>query len=359
MGAATAAVPVEADDEYALVAAGSPSASIAGGLTTAGPVAAAAHGSRYAADHEPLPRVGASAVRPRHHRRRGRLVDVAVSASQRPTLVLRFADVGVATYASLRVVGQPSRTVTWVVEEPTLVAALEKLAAGIAGPARFRDAARRRGTRDRHTGRSRRRPPSSELARDLGAATDRRTGVAAVDRLCGVAARGTVHLAERAAGPGAVGRARDARRRRLSADRARRRVDGGAAEHRQCIAHDPSTGTAARTGRRCWCSIRGCPDSGPTRRSARYSADPSPDTPLARHFGDVMQRRRRTSRCRSGRRVVPAHRRRPRMAGRPARAVTEPAALRRPRDGGRRRCRPCRPRGAAPGRRPSADRVGL
>lgn len=59
---------------------------------------------------------------------------MAVSASQRQTLVLRFADVGVATYASLRIVGQPSRTVTWVVEEPTLVAALEKLAQALPDP---------------------------------------------------------------------------------------------------------------------------------------------------------------------------------------------------------------------------------
>ena len=33
------------------------------------------------------------------------------------TLVMRFADVGVATYATLRVVGQPKRSVTWVVDE--------------------------------------------------------------------------------------------------------------------------------------------------------------------------------------------------------------------------------------------------
>ncbi len=38
MGAATAAVPVEAEDEYALVAAGSPSALVAGGLTRLGPL---------------------------------------------------------------------------------------------------------------------------------------------------------------------------------------------------------------------------------------------------------------------------------------------------------------------------------
>ncbi|WP_166904924.1 CHAT domain-containing protein [Mycobacterium sp. DL440] len=38
------------------------------------------------------------------------------------TLVLRFADVGVATYVSLRVVGQPQRSVTWVIEEPHMEA---------------------------------------------------------------------------------------------------------------------------------------------------------------------------------------------------------------------------------------------
>lgn len=51
-----------------------------------------------------------------------------------PTLVLRYADLGIATYASLRVVGQPSRTVTWVVEEPLLLAALEELAAALPEP---------------------------------------------------------------------------------------------------------------------------------------------------------------------------------------------------------------------------------
>lgn len=35
-------------------------------------------------------------------------------------LVLRYADVGVATYASLRVVGAPERTVTWAIEEAAL-----------------------------------------------------------------------------------------------------------------------------------------------------------------------------------------------------------------------------------------------
>lgn len=50
------------------------------------------------------------------------------------TLVLRFADVGVATYASLRVVGDPSRTVTWVVEQPDVLAADEQLSNALPDP---------------------------------------------------------------------------------------------------------------------------------------------------------------------------------------------------------------------------------
>ena len=52
----------------------------------------------------------------------------------RLTLVLRFADVGIATYASLRIIGQPARTVTWVVDEPTLLAALQELADALPEP---------------------------------------------------------------------------------------------------------------------------------------------------------------------------------------------------------------------------------
>jgi CHAT domain len=56
------------------------------------------------------------------------LVDVAL------TLILRFADVGIATYASLRVVGEPARTVTWVVGESELVAALDQLSVALPDP---------------------------------------------------------------------------------------------------------------------------------------------------------------------------------------------------------------------------------
>jgi hypothetical protein len=55
-------------------------------------------------------------------------------ALTRQTLVLRYADVGIATYGSLRVVGDPSRTVTWVVEEPLLLAALAELDTAIPEP---------------------------------------------------------------------------------------------------------------------------------------------------------------------------------------------------------------------------------
>ena len=57
-----------------------------------------------------------------------------MSERDRLTLVLRYADVGIATYASLRVVGQPTRTVAWVVEEPILLAALQELADALPEP---------------------------------------------------------------------------------------------------------------------------------------------------------------------------------------------------------------------------------
>ena len=59
------------------------------------------------------------------------LTDVAPTGL---ALVLRFADVGVATYASLRVVGEPSHTITWVVEEALVVAALDDLAGALPEP---------------------------------------------------------------------------------------------------------------------------------------------------------------------------------------------------------------------------------
>lgn len=52
-----------------------------------------------------------------------------------PTLVLRFADVGIVTYASLRVVGELTRSVTWVLEEPNLQAVYDALDLALPDPA--------------------------------------------------------------------------------------------------------------------------------------------------------------------------------------------------------------------------------
>jgi hypothetical protein len=93
---------------------------------------------------------------------------VAVTHSERITLVLRFADVGIATYASLRVVGQPSRTVAWVVEEPNLVAALDQLFDALPDP---RASETRRDALDRAVAKGPFATPATELelARSLGA----------------------------------------------------------------------------------------------------------------------------------------------------------------------------------------------
>ncbi|KGI68232.1 CHAT domain-containing protein [Mycolicibacterium rufum] len=51
-----------------------------------------------------------------------------------PTLVLRYADVGVATYASLRVVGHRDTTVTWVLDEPAMATVYQLLADALPDP---------------------------------------------------------------------------------------------------------------------------------------------------------------------------------------------------------------------------------
>jgi len=50
------------------------------------------------------------------------------------TLVLRFADVGPATYASLRIVGDPSQTVTWLIHSAEIRDGLDDLAAALPEP---------------------------------------------------------------------------------------------------------------------------------------------------------------------------------------------------------------------------------
>ncbi|WP_139360589.1 CHAT domain-containing protein [Mycobacterium sp. D16R24] len=50
------------------------------------------------------------------------------------TLVLRFADVGIATYASLRVVGEPERTVTWAIQQQSLETVCNALDSALPDP---------------------------------------------------------------------------------------------------------------------------------------------------------------------------------------------------------------------------------
>lgn len=54
-----------------------------------------------------------------------------VGLNDHHALILRFADVGVATYASLRIVGEPSRTITWVVEGGLIDDLLDELAGAL------------------------------------------------------------------------------------------------------------------------------------------------------------------------------------------------------------------------------------
>lgn len=93
---------------------------------------------------------------------------MAVTAPERATLVLRFADVGIATYASLRVVGRPERTVTWVVEETAVLGAQEALASAVPDPS---GSETRRDAVGRAVGRGAFAAPATELAlaRTLGA----------------------------------------------------------------------------------------------------------------------------------------------------------------------------------------------
>lgn len=85
---------------------------------------------------------------------------MAVSDSDRLTLVLRYADLGICTYASMRVVGEPSRTVNWVVEEPILLAALQELTDALPEP---HDAESRRDAIERALNRGPYATPDTEL----------------------------------------------------------------------------------------------------------------------------------------------------------------------------------------------------
>ena len=174
----------------------------------AGSAAAAADGSDHgAACSTHYRELALAAVRPARHRGRTRLVDVALT---RPTtLVLRFADVGVATYGSLRVVGEPvadrhlggrgaadararSTNSTARCPNPTPGESVADALARALATGPFAAAGR----------------PNSRWPTGSGRLLLSDAGVAAAARLRVHAARGAVRLAERAAGARAVGTAR-------------------------------------------------------------------------------------------------------------------------------------------------------
>ncbi|OBK17140.1 CHAT domain-containing protein [Mycobacterium asiaticum] len=86
-----------------------------------------------------------------------------MTETPRSTLALRYADVGVATYASLRLIdrsGGTLRTVNWVVEEPILLAALQELGDALPEP---RESESRRDAIERALARGPFATPESEL----------------------------------------------------------------------------------------------------------------------------------------------------------------------------------------------------
>ena len=214
---------------------------------------------------------------------------MAVSGTQRQTLVLRFADVGVATYASLRVVGEPSRTVTWVVEEPTLVAALEQLAKALPDPQGSetqRDAVERAIA----TGPFASPPAELEIARDLGAQL--------------LAALAWRLLTDCVASPrAALFVSPSARLARVPwAALAMPGTDGfRLIELVDVLMAAPPNIVNASRAPDDWNSRKGgppllvldprVPGQRPDSPLGSVLGRPSPETPLARHFGELMQRR--------------------------------------------------------------------
>ena len=202
------------------------------------------------------------------------MVDVAVTA---PTLVLRFADVGIATYASLRVVGEPSRTVTWVITDDVLAESLDRLAEALPDP---RGSETRRDAVDRAITRGPFATPESErsIADTLGAQL--------------LAMQAWQLLVECVSSPrAALFVSPSARLARVpwgllampdeDGFRLMELVDVLMAAPSN-IVHAPRT--AARwgigaTARRCWFSTRGCRGNVPTPRWARCSVD-RPKRPL-------------------------------------------------------------------------------
>jgi hypothetical protein len=217
------------------------------------------------------------------------LVDVAVSGAHRQTLVLRFADVGVATYASLRVVGAPSRTITWVVEQPTLLSALEELAHALPDP-RGTETQRDAVERAVGTGPFASQAGESELARALGSHL--------------IAAPAWQLLTDCAASPrAALFVSPSARLARVPWSALAMPGEGGfrliemvdvlmaAPPNIVNAPRSPSDWRARRAGPALLVLDPRVPGQRPDSPLGSVLGRPSPDTPLARHFDDLMQRR--------------------------------------------------------------------
>ena len=205
------------------------------------------------------------------------------------TLVLRFADVGIATYASLRVVGEPARTVTWVVQESDLVAALDQLSTALPDP---RASETRRDAVERAIATGPFAAPATELAiaRTLGAqllapeAWQLLTDCVASPRAA-LFVSPSARLARVPWGLLAM-----PERRRLSPDGTRGRADGGAVEHRPLGA---DTGGLGRSPRRPAAVDSRSAGARPAPRLGLGSVlgRPSAETALAQHFTELMRRR--------------------------------------------------------------------
>ena len=378
-GGVTTAVLVDTAAEEALAAGGEPVERP--DPDDAGPAAATADGPHRRPDPRALPDPGAQPLRPDGDVGRPGLDDVAMTAPAHH-LVLRFADLGVATYGSLRVVGQPERTVTWVVEEPLVLAALEELQGALPEPhggESLADALDRALTSGPFAA------PERELtlAYILGVLLISGARLAAARRVRRRSAPAAVRVPERPAGPDPVGSARRAlagpsREELVSARTAAITTKGTTAARIPWQLADISTLTdgvrlmelvdvlmavppniahTERTPAR-WPQRRGAapllvldprvPGQRPDSPLGSVLGRPSAESRLSRHFATVMSHRpvlpgagsavdlfRRTDADRAW------------LAGL-LHADSEPAVVRRPRQ----RCRPCprlrRPRGDPP-----------
>src|SRR5690349_4557109 len=215
--------------------------------------------------------------------------DLAVTDPETATLILRFADVGIATYVSLRAVGEPSKTVTWVIEEAVLQAALDELTAALPDPI---DTETRRDALERAITKGAFAAPTTELAiaRMLG------TNLIAPDAwqlliACVSSPRAALFVspsARLARVPwGLVAMPGDDGHRLMEL------VDVLMAAPPN-IVHSPRepAGWGARRGRPPLLVLDPrVPGQRPDSALGSVLGRPSPDTPLAKHFGELMQSR--------------------------------------------------------------------